>query len=99
LGDRRIGGLRAPVRSFAFIALEAAQLTGVRLETSDAGHVANMFALRPAAQGREFAPASRPASEPQAPFRTLQAANRLAEQWANFAVILEWGMELIQERF
>ena len=35
------------------------------------------LALRPAAQGRELAPAPRPAPVPQAPLRTLQAANRL----------------------
>ena len=39
----------------------AQQLTGLPLETSDAGHVANMLALRPPTQGRELAPASRPA--------------------------------------
>src|SRR5271165_6183034 len=65
----------------AFIALEVAQqLTGVPPETSDTGYVAHMLALRPATQGREFAPASRPAPMPQAPFRTLQAANRLVGQ-------------------
>src|SRR5258708_4396359 len=57
----------------AFIALEVAQqLTGVPLETSDAGHVANIFAPRPPTHGREFASASRPAPVPQAPFRTLE---------------------------
>jgi hypothetical protein len=63
------------------VALEIAQqITDVPLETPDAGHVANMLALRPPTQGRELAPASGPAPVPQAPLRTLQSANRLVGQ-------------------
>src|SRR5271166_5274000 len=63
------------------VALEIAQqLTEVPLETPDAGHVANMLALRPATRGRELAPAFGPAPVPQAPLRTLQSSNRLVGQ-------------------
>jgi len=63
------------------VLLEVAQQpTDVPLETPDARHVAHMLAPRPAAQGRELALASRPGTVPQAPFRTLQSANRLVGQ-------------------
>ena len=50
------------------------------LETPDAGYIAHLLTLRPPKQGRKLAPASRPAAVPQAPLRTLQAANRLCGQ-------------------
>src|SRR3954464_3624431 len=59
------------------VALEVAQkLADVSLKTADARHVTHRRALRPAAQGRELAPAPRPAPVPQAPLRAVQAANR-----------------------
>src|SRR4051794_32194148 len=59
------------------VALEVAQqIAGVSLKTANAGHVTYGRALRPAAQGRELAPAPRPAPVPQAPLRAVQAANR-----------------------
>jgi hypothetical protein len=69
------------VHQCAFVALEVAQqLTDVPLETADADHITHMLALRPATQGSELAPASRPAPVPQAPLRTLQSANRLIDE-------------------
>src|SRR3954452_19215823 len=68
----RVGHQRIPV------AFEVAQQIGdVSLEAADAGHLASGLASRPAAQGRELAPAPRPAPVPQAPLRALQAANRV----------------------
>ena len=53
------------------------QFADVPLETADTTCVTHMLALRPAAQGCELAPTSRPATVPQAPFWAIQTANRL----------------------
>ena len=50
------------------------------LHAPDAGHLMQRLALRPAAPGGELAPAPLPAPVPQAPFGTLQSANRLSGQ-------------------
>jgi hypothetical protein len=69
------------VHQCAFVALEVAQqLTDVPLETPDASQIPHRLALRPATQGRELAPTSRPAPMPQAPLRTLHSANRFVGQ-------------------
>src|SRR5215210_1381332 len=58
------------------VALEVAQqVADVPLEAADAGHLAYGLAPRPAAQGRELAPAPRPAPVPETPLRTVQVAN------------------------
>src|SRR4051794_8557278 len=62
------------------------QLADMALEAPDTSLVAYLCTLCPAAQGRELAPASRPAAVPQAPFRALQSANRLVGQvWVGHA--------------
>src|SRR4051812_14733488 len=63
------------------VALEIAQkLADVLLKTAAASHVTHRRALRPAAQGRELAPAPCPAPVPQAPLRAVQAANRFVSE-------------------
>ena len=65
------------VHQRAFVPLEVGeQLTDVPLETPDTGDVMHLLTPRPAAQGREFAPASRPAPMPQAPLRTSRPPRR-----------------------
>src|SRR4051794_6066178 len=63
------------------IALEVAQqVADVALEAADAGHVTPGLALRPAAQGSELAPASRPAPVPEAPLRALKDGRCIAHE-------------------
>ena len=50
------------------------------LKADDADHVTQRLALRPAAQGRDLAPAPWPAPVPQAPLRALQTANGLVRE-------------------
>src|SRR3954463_8228782 len=59
------------------IAFEVAQqIADAPLHPVQASHVAHGLASRPAAQGRELAPAPRPAPVPETPLRTVQGATR-----------------------
>ena len=54
------------------------QLADVVFQAPDTKPRRSHDAVRPAAQSREFAPASRPTPVPQSPLRPLQSVNRLA---------------------
>ena len=54
------------------------QLADVVFQAPDTSYVVYIDTVRPAAQSREFAPASRPTPVLQSPLRPLQSVNRLA---------------------
>ena len=65
----------------SLVSLEVArQFAGMVLQALDASHTTYIGTLCPAAERREFAPASLPAPMPQAPFRVLQSTNCLGGQ-------------------
>src|SRR3954463_14001713 len=82
LHERRRDRLTTPTPSSVMhqrclVALEVAQkLADVSLKTADAGHVTHGRALRPAAQGRELAPAPCPAPVPETPRSRSRTASR-----------------------